>query len=448
MRPRTLLLPAAALVPAALVLAPRPAPAFELLGGALRLGQRDVRVFDNFSDAEAHSNQTPHRSFPGAVGPQLAIWKAAVEWGSGLHGDGQGDPTQPADLGSGGANFDFVWQGDADSVGGTNDNVVSEINGGAGGVLAFTELPIQDGWRIRFYSSPWTWHDDPAAASIGGLDRDLQAVATHELGHALGLDHTSVPGATMTAVTQQPDTPLRSIEADDAQGLAYLYGQKAPDKPEIASYRLVGGGQVEILGQNFGAWNEVWFTRGTPGGDGTPVKVRGVSATPDGRAITVAIPLAAGPGDVLVRRAGNAFSDLSNAFPFDPTQNPCPANLAYGTGTNTLFGQARLFWSGQPSLTTQDFAFQMLGMPASQTGLMIWSTAPTDLPFLGGSLLVAPPVHRGPAFTTDFVGFASLPFAVPASLVDETIYWQAWFPNPFSPAGAGVSNGLRISFCP
>lgn len=90
---------------------PPAAPAYSLLGGSLGTGQRDVRVFDNFTDATANDNTTPHPSFPGYTGAELAIWKASVEWGSHLHGDGQGDPHQPGGLGSGGANFDTTWQG-------------------------------------------------------------------------------------------------------------------------------------------------------------------------------------------------------------------------------------------------------------------------------------------------------------------------------------------------
>jgi hypothetical protein len=85
---------------AAALLYPAHVQAYAFLGGALRLPQRDVRVFDNFTNPEANDNTTPDPNFPGAVGATLAIWKACVEWGSELHGDGNGDPTQAAGLGS------------------------------------------------------------------------------------------------------------------------------------------------------------------------------------------------------------------------------------------------------------------------------------------------------------------------------------------------------------
>jgi hypothetical protein len=153
-----------------------------------------------------------------------------VEWGSELHGDGQGDPHQPGGLGSGGANFDASWQGNALGIGGGNDNVHSEIAGSSGGVLAYCESPIADGWRIRFYSG-WTWDDGPGTPALG--DMDLQGVATHEYGHALGLGHSDVVGATMYASVNASGVAQRSLAPDDVAGVQAVYGAKSPTKPRI-----------------------------------------------------------------------------------------------------------------------------------------------------------------------------------------------------------------------
>ena len=93
---------------AALLVAPRRVAAFSMLGHALGLDQRDVRVFNNFADPEANDNTTPHATWPGALGAPMAVWKAVAEWGSRLHGDGENDPSQPGDVGSGGASFDVT----------------------------------------------------------------------------------------------------------------------------------------------------------------------------------------------------------------------------------------------------------------------------------------------------------------------------------------------------
>ena len=298
---------------ALLLLAPESSTAHTQIGGSLGLGQRDVRVFDNFTDATANDNTTEHPSFPGFTGAELAIWKAAVEWGSALHGDGQGDPHQPGGLGSGGANFDPTWQGNAEKVEGPNGNVHSEISGGDNGVLAYCETPISDGWRIRYYAK-WNWDDGPGV-SVQGID--LQGVATHEYGHALGLGHSDVPGATMSPSIAGSGVGARSIEPDDVAGVRAIYGTAAPDKPRITGI-AVAAGVLTVTGQSFTATeNEVWFTRRAPG-TGTPVKVTGLVATDGGTRIELAIPAAAGPGDVLVRRAGSGHAALSNAWPIDP----------------------------------------------------------------------------------------------------------------------------------
>jgi len=114
---------------------------FTTIGGSLGLSQRDFRVFNNFTDSQANNNTTPHPNFPGHTGAVMAIWKGHVEWSSGPYaGNGLGDGvTSNPILGDGGANFDNTFQGTHTAAGGSNGNVHSELSGGSGGVLAFTE---------------------------------------------------------------------------------------------------------------------------------------------------------------------------------------------------------------------------------------------------------------------------------------------------------------------
>ena len=312
---KQLLLPALAVGSTLFLGTPQESEGYSLIGGSLSLGQRDFRIFNNFTDNSANNNQTPHPNFPGYQGADMAIWKASVEWNSIAHGDGSGDglSSNPI-LGNGGANFDASFQGNANGIGGNNNNIHSELSGSSGGVLAYTETPISDGWRIRYYSG-WTWHDGPG--SVSGVD--LQGVACHEYGHALGLGHSTDSGATMRPSITGSGQAQRSINSDDQAGVQAIYGVMASTKPTISGISVATvANTVTITGTNFtNTGNEVWFTQAASGGNGTPVKVTNLSSTNGGTQIVVSIPAAAGPGDLLVKKSGTGNNKLSNAWPID-----------------------------------------------------------------------------------------------------------------------------------
>jgi len=52
---------------------------------------------------------------------------------------------------------------------------------------------------------------------------DLDTVLTHELGHVLGLDESSVPGATMFPNTRRGETDRRELSTDDVDGILSIY---------------------------------------------------------------------------------------------------------------------------------------------------------------------------------------------------------------------------------
>lgn len=297
--------------------APTGAAGFSFIGGSLGLGQRDFRVFNNFTNSQANNNTTPHFNFPGHTGAVMSIWKGHVEWSSGPYaGNGLGDgAASNPNLGDGGANFDNTFQGTATGIGGTNANIHSALIGGGGGTLAFVETPISDGWRVR-YISTWTWQDGPGNVTSG---IDLQGVAASEIGHTLGLGHSSAGGnPTMSAFVSGTGVALRSLHPDDIAGIQALYGVKAAGKPQIDS--LSGsktiGQTLTITGSGFTpTLNQVWFTK--VNSNGVAVKVTGVSSTGGGTQISVTIPAGVEDGEVLVKDSGGGHADLSNAFPID-----------------------------------------------------------------------------------------------------------------------------------
>lgn len=441
-----LALPTAATAVALALILPTPGRAYNVFGDTLDLTQRDFRIWNNFTDPEANGNLALDPDYPGATGAALAIWKGVAEWGSSPHGTGRTDPTQ-AEIGSGASNFDAFFSGYSEGPGNKNANVISMLEGSAF-IKAFTNIPIRDGWRIRFYEDPWTWNDDPAGVLQGGADGwDLQGVAAHEYGHALGLDHSNDAIATMAATSSDRGLDFRSIEADDIAGLQFLYGQRAPTKPLITGYTLYPGGQVLIEGRGFHPTkNQVWFThrKMRTGPDGDPIQIHDVPSIGDNSRILMAVPPGAGPGDIAVRGPSIQFSALSNAYPFDPRRDALEPPISYGSGKLTSAGTLPVLEARTlPSISVGSFTLALEGA-VGNVGVLLVSDQRAQNPFQGGLLLVAPPVNRA-ATMQIFFGQGTVDLALTGGEVGTSRYYQAWFHDPGDPFGAGLSNGVRVT---
>ena len=117
------------------------------------------------------------------------------------------------------------------------------------GVLAYAFFPSRKSLGVHsdmFFNDGYVWAERHSANAI-----NLRSVMTHELGHAFGLDHSTIPKDIMFATYQGNDSI--SISKDTLDGIEKLYGSikskisaKGPSGiVDIASLALVF--TVEIL---------------------------------------------------------------------------------------------------------------------------------------------------------------------------------------------------------
>lgn len=147
------------------------------------------------------------------------------------------------------ANITFSYvidNGVAFNAGGTSADIRigAHLFDGPSGTLAHGYYPPSNGTSaagdIHFDSSE-TWK-----IGFGGGGFDVFQVAAHEIGHAIGLNHTAVPASLMNAFYTED---FSGLQADDIAGAQFIYG--APiEVPEASSW---AAGLMLIVG-GLGAW--------------------------------------------------------------------------------------------------------------------------------------------------------------------------------------------------
>lgn len=104
-----------------------------------------------------------------------------------------------------------------------SSNYVMYSNLGYPGPIALIDITKVGGSISRAYITLNIRY--PISTTGSPTDFDYQSVLTHELGHALGLDGSSDREATMYESGRPGETKLRTLEADDIDGIQALYGK-------------------------------------------------------------------------------------------------------------------------------------------------------------------------------------------------------------------------------
>ena len=90
---------------------------------------------------------------------------------------------------------------------------------------------------IVFWDAAFRFFSGTSGCSGGFYIEDI---AAHEFGHALGMGHSAVQGATMYPSTSSCNANNRSLDADDIAGILFLYPARTGVPGQIRNVRVVG----------------------------------------------------------------------------------------------------------------------------------------------------------------------------------------------------------------
>jgi hypothetical protein len=127
--------------------------------------------------------------------------------------------------------FRFIHAGSSAQTTTTNDqiNLVIFRNASSGSAIATTYT-----WSMasRIIDADIVFWDQAFRFFAGGSGCSggfyIEDIAAHEFGHALGLGHSTVLGATMYPSVSYCDTGNRTLDADDISGVRAVYAVLAP----------------------------------------------------------------------------------------------------------------------------------------------------------------------------------------------------------------------------
>jgi hypothetical protein len=165
------------------------------------------------------------------------------------------------------SSFEFRYGGVTEETGGPWNadgmNVVFFSPDDGGDVIATTYYHTTAGemveFDVKYWDGGWVFHGGVDTPPVG-TDFDIWDIASHEFGHALGLDHTWQFQATMYAYANLRQTKSRDLWDDDINGIQALYG--TPD----VNLRMTPAEQLTVVPAGGGSFEYSVRIRNNTGG--------------------------------------------------------------------------------------------------------------------------------------------------------------------------------------
>ena len=121
--------------------------------------------------------------------------------------------------------FNYAGQVSTTTVGNNRKNVILFRNTTNGGAIASTYVWSSNGYLVDadmiLWDGGWKFFTGSGGCSSGAYVEDI---ASHELGHAMGLRHSAVTDATMYYRYSRCSQTMRTLASDDIAGAKKLYG--------------------------------------------------------------------------------------------------------------------------------------------------------------------------------------------------------------------------------
>ena len=182
---------------------------------------------------------------------------------------------------------------------------------------------------IEINGENFSWSDSGEPGKM-----DIQNIATHEIGHFFGLDHSTDTTATMYLSTEAGETSKRTLQADDVNGIVYLY----PAAPSGPAFLEVTGVQDPI-------------TTSTPSNIIVTVK-------------DVNNDIVSNYSGTITFNSSDGSANLPSNYTFVPGDN----------GTHTFTSEVSFFTEGEQAITVNDTSNKTIA--GSQIAITVLSGSP------------------------------------------------------------------------